>query len=96
MALTDDLRPARVPAVRSIVLRCSSSGTYHSSPFCKLSSALRGTTSLQMNAFTAQHVGAAVKGAILKLEPAIKAAQKLGIFKAKHQVDVLLRPLQVG
>jgi hypothetical protein len=37
----------------------------------------------------------AVKTAILKLESAVKSAQKLGTFKAKHQVDLLLQPLMV-
>jgi hypothetical protein len=49
-----------------------------------------------MNELTAQDACTAVKAAILKLEAAIKASQKLGTFKAKHQVDMLLRPLQVG
>jgi hypothetical protein len=37
-----------------------------------------------------------VKAAILKLEAAIKASQKLGTFKSKLQVDMLLKPLVVS
>jgi hypothetical protein len=37
-----------------------------------------------------------VKAAILKLEAGIKASQKLGTFKSKPQVDVLLKPLTVS
>jgi hypothetical protein len=49
-----------------------------------------------MSAVSVQDACAAVKAAILRLDTAVKCAQKLGYFKAKHQVDALLEPLKVG